>query len=341
VRSRVRTCLLLACLAPALPAAAHAASYAPPPGSVFNSGIGGYDPGAPDAFGRQAGKHPAVYQYFVSWRAGRSDVHWLDGLLRSTERARSRTMFAISTKGTRLTPAGIARGEGDAFLLALNRLLTDHGHPVYLRLLSEMNNGNNPYSAYTLSGRSRGRAYSTGQFKRAWRRAVLVVRGGDVATVDRGLGRLGMPPVRTAAETLGRPKVAFMWVPLSYGNPEIPRNHPRHWWPGSRYVDWVGTTWYSPFLAVRAIARFYRYPLWRRKPFAFGEYGVWGAESPRFLRLFFGFVRSHPRVGLISYYQSANLERGFRLSTHPQSRAVLRRLLRSPRFLGYAPEFPG
>jgi hypothetical protein len=341
VRSGVRTCLLLACVAPALPSSAHAASYAPPPGRVFNSGIGGYGPGAPDAFGRQAGKHPAVYQYFVSWRAGRSDVRWLDGLLQSTERARSRAMFAVSTKGTRLTPAAIARGEGDDFLLALNRLLTDHGRPAYLRLLSEMNNGHNPYSAYTLSGRSRGRAYGTGLFKRAWRRAVLVVRGGDVATVNRKLARLRMPPVRTDAETLGRPQVAFMWVPLSYGNPEIPRNHPRHWWPGSSYVDWVGTTWYSPFLAVRAIARFYRYRLWRRKPFAFGEYGVWGDESPHFLRLFFGFVRSHPRVKLISYYQSANLLPEFRLSTHPQSRAVLRRLLRSPRFLGYAPEFAG
>lgn len=330
---------LVAALTLVVPASAHAATYAPPPGHVFNSGVGGYDPGSPEAFGRQAGKHPAVYQYFIEWRARRPDVHWLEGLLQNTQRARSRVMLSVSTKTTRLSPRSIASGDGDGFLLALNRLLTEHGNPTYLRLLSEMNNGSNPYSAYTLGGRSRGRAYSTAQFKRAWRRAVLVIRGGAVATLDRKLARLHMPPVRTGEDALGRPKVAFVWVPLAYGNPEIARNHPKHWWPGSRYVDWVGTTWYSPYLAVRAIDSFYRYPLWRRKPFAFGEYGVWGAESPRFLKLFFGFVRSHRRVKLISYYQSANLEREFRLSSHPRSRSLLRRLLRSPRFLGYAPEF--
>jgi hypothetical protein len=84
---------------------------------------------------------------------------------------------------------------------------------------------------------------------------------------------------------------------------------------------------------------FYRYRHWRRKPFMFGEYGVWGAESPRFLRLFFRFVRSHRRVKLVSYYQSALLEPEFRLSAHPRSRSVLRRLIRSPRFLAYAPEY--
>ena len=169
-----RSCgaLLLAVLALAVPASAEAASYAPPTGRVLNSGIGGYGPGAVDAFGRQAGKHPAVYQYFIDWTAGPTDVHWLEGLLRNSDRARSRAMFAISTRG-HLTPAAMARGKGDGFLLAMNRLLTEHGRPTYLRLLSEMNNGSNPYSAYDSSGRSRGPAYSPRQFKRAWRRAVL------------------------------------------------------------------------------------------------------------------------------------------------------------------------
>lgn len=339
MRFTLRLSLLLALVALGLPASAGASAYAPPSGRVFHSGIGGYDPGAVDAFSRQAGKHPAVFQYFVDWKAGRSDVHWLEGLLQNTDASRSRVMLAVSTRGTRLTPARIARGDGDRFLLALNELLGEHGHPSYIRLLSEMNNGSNPYAAYDLSGRSRGTAYSTRAFKRAWRRAVLVIRGGDVATLNARLARLHLAPVRTGEETLARPQVAFMWVPLTYGNPEIARNHPKHWWPGSRYVDWVGTTWYSPYLAVRAVDSFYRYRLWRRKPFAFGEYGVWGAESPRFIKLFFRFVRRHRRVKLISYYQSALLKREFRLSSHPRSRSLLRRMLRSRRYLGYAPEY--
>ena len=42
---------------------------------------------------------------------------------------------------------------------ALNQLIAEHGQSsTYLRPLSEMNNGNNPYSAYDLMGRPRGPA---------------------------------------------------------------------------------------------------------------------------------------------------------------------------------------
>jgi hypothetical protein len=329
--------MLLVCLA--APATAAAEPYAPPTGKVFHSGIGGYGATAIADFARQSGKHPAVFQYFVSWRSAPADRRWMERLLRASDRARSRVTFAVSTKGTRLSPAAIAAGDGDGFLLAMNRMLAEHGRPTYLRLLSEMNNASNPYSAYTHSGRSRGPAFSTGQFKRAWRRAVLIVRGGEVAAINAALGRLGMTGLRTAEKTLPAPPVAFMWVPLSFGNPEIARNHPRHWWPGAAYVDWVGTTWYSRFLAVRAFERFYRHPLWRQKPFAFGEYGVWGSENPRFVRLFFSFAARHRRVQMVSYYQSAGLKPAFRLSTYPRSRAVLQRELRSPRYLAFAPEY--
>ena len=329
---RVVLISVLACLL--VPSGAAANPYAPPPGKVFHSGIGGYGPGAAQAFGEQSGKPPAIYQYFVSWRSAPRDLGFVRRLLGYADAAGSRAMFHVSTKDTALTPASIARGEGDEFLLGINAMLAAHGRPTYLRLLSEMNNGSNPYAAYDLKGRSRGLAYSTRAFKRAWRRAVLVIRGGEVARLNSRLAKLRMPPVRTGSAALPQPQVAFLWVPLSFGNPEIARNHPRHWWPGSRYVDWVGTTWYSPYLTVKAIDRFYRYRLWRRKPFAFGEYGVWGAESPRFINLFFRFVRSHPRVRLISYYQSAMLKPEFRLSTHPVSRSVLRSRLASPKFLG-------
>jgi hypothetical protein len=160
-------------------------------------------------------------------------------------------MLSVSTDDTGLSPADLARGGGDAFLVGLNRLLAEHGQVTYLRPLSEMNNGNNPYSAYDLNGRPRGPAFSTSQFRRAWRRLALIVRGGDVAAIDARLARLNLPPVRTSATTLPTPKVALLWIPLSFGNPEIPRNHPKHFWPGGAYVDWVGTTWYSPTSAAR------------------------------------------------------------------------------------------
>jgi hypothetical protein len=247
-------------------------------------------------------------------------------------------MLSVETSGTGISNAELANGAGDTFLVRLNGLMAEHGQVVYLRPLSEMNNGNNPYSAYDLSGRSRGPAWSTRQFKRAWRRLALIVRGGEVARIDAKLRRLGMPPVRTGARLLPGAKVDLMWVPLSFGNPEIPKNHPKHWWPGGAYVDWVGTTWYSPYRKTSAMDRMYRFPLWRNKPFAFAEWGVWGADTPSFVNQFFGFLKSHPRVRMAVYYQSAGLKPEFRLSTHPASRAALRRAVKWPRLTGVAPQ---
>jgi hypothetical protein len=72
-----------------------------------------------------------------------------------------------------------------------------------------------------------------------------------VAAIDARLARLNLPPVRTSATTLPTRKVALLWIPLSFGNPEIPRNHPKHFWPGGAYVDWVGTTRAALRSAVR------------------------------------------------------------------------------------------
>ena len=126
-------------------------------------------------------------------------------------------------------------------------------------------------------------------------------------------------------------------MPLSFGNPEIEKNHPRHFWPGKGYVDWVGTTWYSPYRNSSAFHTFYNHPLWRSKPFAFAEWGVWGADVPGFVGQFFGFLRSHPRVRMAVYYQSASLKPEFALKNHPASRAALRRAVKWPRLTGVAP----
>jgi hypothetical protein len=328
------TLLALLALACAVPVSAAGAPYTAPGNKVLWGGQGGYTGGHIADFERQSGKHPAIFNYFIDWG---SQEGWLGGRLQDARRLGSRAMLSLSTSGTGITPRDLATGDGDNFLLRLNSLIAAHGEVVYLRPLSEMNNGNNPYSPYDLSGRARGPAFSTRQFKHAWRRLALIVRGGDVAAIDATLRTLGMPPVRTGAAALPRPKVALMWVPLSFGNPEIPRNHPKHFYPGGAYVDWVGTTWYSPYRASSAMRAIYSFPRWRRKPFAFAEWGVWGADVPGFVKQFFGFLRSHPRVRMAVYYQSASLKREFRLSNHPASRAALRRAVKWPRLTGVAP----
>jgi hypothetical protein len=319
------------------PMPAAGAPYTAPGNKILWGGQGGYSATHIRDFARQAGKHPAIYNYFFEWKWNDPTFHWLGFRLKDALDEGSRAMLSVGTSGSGISNAELANGVGDTFLIRLNGLIAEHGHVVYLRPLSEMNNGNNPYSAYDLSGRSRGPAWSTRQFKRAWRRLALIVRGGEVATINAKLRRLGMPPVRTGAQLLPAAKVALMWVPLSFGNPEIPKNHPRHWWPGRAYVDWVGTTWYSPYRASSAMHRMYDFPLWRRKPFAFAEWGVWGADVPGFVGQFFRFLKSHPRVRMAVYYQSAFLKPEFRLSTHPRSRAALRKAVRWRRLTGVAP----
>jgi hypothetical protein len=320
-----------------VPSSAVASSFVPPGGQVYWGGQGGYSQANICDFELQSGKHPAVFNYFISWHASESAFHWLSYRLADARAQHTAAMLSVAPEDTGLSPRDIALGKGDAFLVGLNALLAEHGQVTFLRPLSEMNNGNNSYAPYDVSGRSRGPANSVAAFKSAWRRVALISRGGPVAAIDARLRRLRMPPVRTGADELPRPPVALMWVPLSFGNPEIPKNHPRHFWPGAEYVDWVGTTWYSPFKASSAMNSFYSYPLWRSKPFVFAEWGVWGRDDPGFVRQFFGFVKSHPRVRMAVYYQSALLKPEFRLSAHPSSRAVLRQATRWPRLTGAAP----
>ena len=327
--------LVLAVLA----AAAGAAPYLAPGGKVYWGGQGGYSPAHIRDFATQSGKHPAVFNYFISWKASESSFRWLSFRLADARAQDTAAMLSVSPEDTGLSPRDLAQGKGDAFLVGLNRMLAEHGEVTYLRPMSEMNNANNPYAPYDHSGRSRGPANAVGQFKKAWRRIALITRGGEVGAINRQLRRLHMPPVRTGAAELPLSAVALMWVPLSFGNPEIEKNHPRQFWPGAGYVDWVGTTWYSPYKATSAMHSFYNGPLWRRKPFAFAEWGVWGRDDPGFVHQFFGFLKSHPRVRMAVYYQSALLKPEFRLSTHPRSRAALRQAVRWPRLTGVAPAF--
>jgi hypothetical protein len=332
--------LLLAC-ALALPAAASAAPYAPPGSKVFNGGTGGYDPGSIAAFERLAGRPPAVYQYFFTpnWtRPDERSLRWQAGLL---GRRGTRSMFALSTArggqgGSVITPAGIARGRGDSYLVSLGQIIAASGQVVYIRLMAEMNNWNNAYSAFNGSGSRRSRAHSTRSFRRAWRRTALILRGGPVEELNARLHRLGMPPVRTSLAELPRPKVALMWVPFCAGLPDVPGNGPGAYWPGRRYVDWVGTDFFANSPNFRCLSRFYRDRRWRRKPFAFGEWALWGRDDPRFVRRLFGWIRGHRRVKLVVYNQGSNFKSLLRL--RPRSARELRRQLRSDLFGAYPPE---
>jgi hypothetical protein len=245
-------------------------------------------------------------------------------------------MLHVSTQdgyGTRelITPRGIARGEGDRYLLSLNRRIAEAAEPVYVRLLAEMNQANNGYSAFDRNGRSRGPAHSTKAFRAAWRRSAPILRGGPVAAIDKQLRALRLPAVKGDSEDLPRPQVALLWVPQTEGSPAIAANAPRAYWPGGRYVDWVGTDFYSRFPNFDKLERFY--DAFRGKPFVFGEWALWGRDDPGFVRRFFSWMGPHRRMRMHLYNQGALTNGPFRLNRYPRSRAVIRTALGNRRYL--------
>src|SRR4051812_46756605 len=240
---------------------AHAAHhpYRPPNGRIFHGVTDTSRAKDFRTFNHRVGAHNALLQSFGRWNG----EHLLGGLHR-WRITHTRGVLSLSTapggEPEVISPRRIARGFGDRYILELNRKIDRSGQVVYIRLFPEMNGSWNPYCAFNADGSSRGASHSTRAFRRAWRRIVLIVRGGKRATINRQLAKEGMPRIYRASSNhdpvyerhhvprrLGRPDVAFMWVPQTIGSPAIRGNGPGGYWPGPRYVDWIGADIYSKF----------------------------------------------------------------------------------------------
>ena len=304
------------CLLAAAPASGDA--FLPPRGDVWHGLAGGY---SLSAFARETGRQPDVFQVFTRW----GNVDWA---FKHLDASGARTMLHLSTSdgpGTRevIAPAQIAAGRGDDFLVRFGRRLAERGTPLYLRLFAEMNGPWNPYCAFDANGRARP-GHSTRDFRRAWRRIALILRGGPKQRVDAALRRLGMPGV-DGPEELARAPVALMWVPHNATALDTAANQPRRYWPGGRYVDWVGTDFYGQNPNWGALERIYaQFP---GKPFVFGEWALWGRDDPGFVRRVFAFARTHRRVRMLVYNQGGRQDGPFRLRRYPRARRVLRAML--------------
>jgi hypothetical protein len=302
-------------------APAGAASYAPSAGHVFNGVAGGY---SVSDYVARTGADPAVVQSFVAYKGS---VNWAFDL---ADTANARVMLHIGTTSPsgaeRVTPAGIAHGATDRWLAELNHLIAQRGEPVYIRLMAEMNCHWNVYSAY---GAHRNAAHSTKAFRAAWRRTTVILRGGP--DVDAQLRALHQPPLQAGGELPAAP-VAMQWVPQVAGAPDVAGNRPLAYWPGARYVDWVGTDFYSKFPNFSGLERFYASVRRFHKPFVFGEWAVWGADNPGFVQRLFDWTRSHALVRMLVYNQGKMSDGPFRLRHYPRSARVLRGLLTRARF---------
>ena len=106
-------------------ASAAAATFKPPRGKVY-TGVSGSTSTNP--FMQQVGSDVAVFGVFTKWY-GQNEYAF-----RAARQAGARLMLHVSTQdgyGTPelITPRGIARGEGDRYLLSLNRRIAEAGEP--------------------------------------------------------------------------------------------------------------------------------------------------------------------------------------------------------------------
>lgn len=311
-------------------APAGAAAYRPPAGKVFT----GVTDKPVSAYVKAVGKHPAVYQEFEPWG------NYLPGITADATNARARLMMAISTQygsAQRITPEGIANGHGDAWLIGLNQAIYASHNITYVRLMAEMDNYNNPYCGFNANGSSRGFSHSPAEFKKAWKRVALIMRGGSVSHIDSVLKGLHMPALRHAPANLPTPRVAMAWVPMVAGDPAIRANQPASYWPGKAWVDWVGTDFYSKFPNFTGLSSFAGH--YRRFPFVFGEYAMWGSDDPGFIRHLFSWIGKHRQTQMVVYNQGAMTNGPFRLKRYPQAAAALRQALSGSRYLAFAPEW--
>jgi hypothetical protein len=337
----LRRIVALALAGTALSAAPAAAlSLAPPKPDVF---LGVSDRGSIEdfnAFAALTGKHPALLQTFHPW--GNS----LNAAYERWRETATRPILAISTADDQtlaevITPEQIALGAGDDYLLQLNDFFAKHALPAYIRPLGEPNRCLNVWSAVNCDGTQKGGEHSPYWYKQAFRRIAAIVRGGQsLEGINATLAEIALPPLnRTKGpnpESLPVAPVSVVWSPLPGGSPRVKGNFPGNYWPGSRWVDWVGTDFYSQYPVWKDLNRFYAGVQWRNKPVAVTEWAVSAIDEPRFVKQLIAWIVKRPRVRMLVYYDGVGPGNQYDLGLYPRTANTLRLKIRRANFLPYA-----
>jgi hypothetical protein len=204
-----------------------------------------------------------------------------------------------------------------------------------VRPLGEPNRCLNAWAAYDCAGASRGPEHSPRAYKKAFRRIYVVVHGGGKrAVIDRRLAEAGLPPLTVGVRAMPKAPVAIVWSPLPAGSPTVPQNRPKHFYPGSRWVDWAGTDFYSGYPEWKALTGLYK--RFSGKPFAITEWAVESGDDPAFVDKLFAWVKSHRRTRMLVYYQDFGDSNSYRIQNYGSSLDVLRARLHSGLFPAYA-----
>jgi hypothetical protein len=219
----------------------------PPPGSPAIA-LGAYIPGAPsdpskiDAYAKLTGAMPHIVHWFQAW-SGSWNAFPTSGA--NAVRARG-AMPLISwepSAGKATDPnwtlQTIISGNHDSYIRSWTKAVANWGHPLYVRLMYEMNGPWNPWGTTVNGG-------SNSKFIAAWRHVV------------------------TVANAQGATNIRWVWCPNN--DPYLKAGPYSGFYPGSAYVDWVcldgynwGTTTSDP--KWRSITTIFKTPIARLRAF--------------------------------------------------------------------------
>jgi len=120
--------------------------------------------------------------------------------------------------------------------------------------------------------------------------------------------------------------LTVIWNPQGHGSPNVPGNSAQAYYPGDKYVDLVGNDLYNIRFKAEWASNEKLYKAHPSKPYGFPEWGNWGIDDPSFIQRMAQFVRTHRRVQLLAWFDSAPGSI-FDLGSKPKSRGAYRRLI--------------
>lgn len=339
-----RVVVLAALLAATVPVSATAAPVGAPPNGKILLGIGGTAIG-PVEFGTLTRSPHELHLVTAAWNESRP---WSDALRKRLEQAESGSFrLMVHIGATRVdngregrSPGAVSRGAADAYLLDLGRVVNESEQWIYVRPPAEMNGHWSVWSAFNRNGTRRNADHSTKMYRRAFIRIALIVRGGDVALINRRLAANGMPALATAETWLPRSgRVAMVWNPQAEGSPNVRGNEPQAYYPGAPWVDFVANDLYVQSGRAHWTAHERLYARYQRAhPFMVAEYAPWGYDDPAFIRRMFDWAATHPRTVALLYF-NGTAGPTFALANKPRSLAMYRKLAAGARYrcAGFGP----
>ena len=273
---------------------------------------------------QEVGRRPAVLMWYQEW-AGQPDfpvdeAAWLfdRGIVPMVtwEPWKPPTVFGtIVNDQPRFSLTRIADGAWDAYITRYARQIKRYGGPVMLRPMHEMDGFWYPWSGtvQTAAGNS------PTEYKKAWRHIWRVFR--DV----------------------GATNVTWVWSVNHVSVPATPENNIRNYWPGKKFVDWIGFSGFnwgtasplSVWKGFDAVER-QRYDQLLRwdKPIALTEMGApeFGGNKAAWIRdSFHDIFAKYPQLKMVIWYDKQDSpQRDWQINSSTASLDAFRRALAEP-----------